>query len=404
MTGGSAVIRRSLLLAGGVVMAGLVFVSAERARPAPTPLGTALGVVPVDARLAQISDAIALSKRAPDTAELAYARRAGDAAPLDAVPFYIAAAAPGRDLAQRRALIALALQRDPRLRPALAARLADRAAVNDVAGVTRALIRLAVLTRGNAKLWPAVAQISGDPIARKVIKQQIADGAQWGDDYLSALNSAPVDQAVVFEMVQAIGKGTSVAARSSARQLNDRNAFLGSLVANKEYERAYLAWVQWLPAQSQSAVGYVFDSGFTGVSALPPFGWKLTDGVGGATTIDAASGLSLDYSGTDGAIVAQQLLLLSPGRYRLTTVANFASVSSDTGASALSWSLTCLPGNTPLGDLGVPLVGAAKRVTGAPFSVAAGCDAQMLQLKVNSAEFAKRLSGKIRSISVEAVK
>lgn len=396
-------VRRIATLAVAAGLAGAVLVAAERARPEATGLGRAIGLVPLDVRLVDIADTIAVAHRRPTPADLAFAQHAATAAPLDAVPYYIAAAAPARASAQQRALVTQALRRDPRLRPALAWRVADLAKTNDVAAMTRALIRLAILTPGSSTLWPALARASADPAARAVIKQQMAQGADWRGRYLSELSQSPVDRTVVFDMLQAGGKPSPAAPVAAPDKTEDRRAFIAVLVQRKEYERAYLAWVQWLPAQSQAAVGYVFDGTFSGVPALPPFAWQLVDGTGGATSIDPGSGLSLDYAGTDSMVVAQQTVMLPPGRYRLATQANFTAVSNDTGQPPLVWSISCLPDATPLGELAVPLVGAMQRAAGAPFEVAPGCAAQTLVLKVNFADFSRRLSGKVRSISVEAV-
>jgi hypothetical protein len=185
---------------------------------------------------------------------------------------------------------------------------------------------------------------------------------------------------------------------------DDRRAFLAQMITQHDYERAYLAWVQWLPAASQTAVGHVFDGDFTGAAALPPFAWEVADGAGGTTAIAPASGLSIDYSGSDGSVLAKQMVLLAPGRYRLVTEAKFQPVSNENGTAPLTWTLVCAVGNTALNELPVPLDGSAKRVAGAPFEVPVGCNAQTLSLKVNSADFAKHLSGAIRSVGIETVK
>lgn len=398
-------IRRGLAVLGALAMSAIILVSAEQARPAATALGETLGLVPLAPRLAEIADTIAVRHRIPSPDQLAFARRAAVATPLAGVPYYIVGATGGRDTAPRnRRLIALALRRDPRLRPAWAWTVADRIKAGDVTGITRALIRLAVLTPENEKLWPAIAQISAAPQARALIKAQIRRDTDWQDRYLTALSASTVDRAIVFEMVQSVGKHVPVATvMSSPGRPDDRRDFLAVLMQRKEYERAYLAWIQWLPAASLDAVGHVFDGGFKGAVALPPFTWQLSDGAGGSAGIAPATGLTIDYAGTDGATLASQLLLLAPGRYRVTTEARFASSSND-GVAPLVWELTCQSDQTALTTLAVPLDGTTGRIVGTPFDVPAGCVAQTLALKVNSAEFAKHLSGQIRNVSVEAVK
>ena len=399
-------VRRSCALVGTLTFVAIVAVSTEQVRPAATMLGRAIGIEPVEPRLAAIADTIAVAHHRPSAADLGFANRIAVRQPLNALPYYIAAATRAADaVANARALNAIALQRDPRLRPAWAWQVTDRAKANDVGGTTRALIRLAVLSPDSAPIWSAIAQISADPAARKEIKAEIARGAAWRDGYLTMLSASKVDRAIVFEMLESVGKRAPVTnVPPPPGTPDDRRAFLAQMITRRDYERAYLAWVEWLPAASQKAVGHVFDGDFTGAAALPPFNWELADGVGGTTAIAAATGLSVDYSGSDGSVLAKQMVLLSPGRYRLVTQASFDPVSNENGAAPLTWTLVCVSGNTALNELAVPLDGNAKRVAGAPFEVAAGCEAQTLSLKVNSADFAKHLSGAIRSVAIEAVK
>ena len=399
-------VRRCAALVGAVLFVGIITVSIEQARPTATVLDRVIGVEPVEERLAAIADTIAVAHRRPSAADLTFANRIAARQPLAALPYYIAAATRGpAAMENARALNALALQRDPRLRPAWAWRVNDRAQAADVAGTTRALIRLAVLNQEAGPIWSAIAQITTDPAARKEIKAEIARGAVWRDDYLTHLTASKVDPAIVFEMLAAAGKQasvTSVAPPSGAP--DDRRAFLTQLVTQHDYERAYLAWVQWLPAGSRAAVGNVFDGDFKGAAALPPFAWDIANGGGGTASIDPAVGLSIDYSGSDGSVLANQMVLLAPGRYRLVTRAKFQPVSNEYGAAPLTWTLVCITGNPVLNELPVPVDGSAKRVAGVPFEVAKGCDAQTLSLKVNSADFAKHLVGAIRSVAIETVK
>lgn len=399
-------LRRSGAIIGALVFVGIIVISTEQVRPTETRLGRALGVEPIDTRLVAIADSIAVTRRRPTAADLAFSNQVAERRPLSALPYYIAAAttAPG-DVNRARRLNTLALRRDPRLRPAWAWQVADRAQANDLGPAAAALIRLAVLSPDAGSIWPAIAQISVSPAARKEIKGEIARGAAWRDTYLTALSDSNVDRAIAFEMLESAGKRRPVTNKPLPPGTpDDRRAFLRQLIVQRDYDRAYLAWVQWLPLASQTAVGRVFDSGFKGAAALPPFAWELSDGVGGATAIDPAVGLSLDYSGDDGAVLAKQMILLPPGRFRLVTQARFDPISNENGIAPLVWSVSCATDNKPLNDLAIPLDGSPRRVAGVPFDVSATCPAQILSLKVNSADFAKRLSGAIRAVTIEAVK
>jgi hypothetical protein len=114
-------------------------------------------------------------------------------------------------------------------------------------------------------------------------------------------------------------------------------------------------------------------------------------------------GLTLDYAGEDVAAVAQQTLLLSPGRYRLATHTKLDLVTIDAATSPLGLSVTCLPDGKSISELALPLDGTEHKLLGAPFEVTAACPAQMLILKAGPIDFGKRVAGHIRAITVEAV-
>lgn len=385
-----------------VTASGAIAVSAEQTRPGSIPLAAEAGAPALEASLAPAVDAVMLHDGRLRKDQIALARRAAATDPLSPLPFYLLGA--GGETRDARRAIDLALLRDPRFRPAYRWQALTRAKSGDIAGATTALIRLAVQMPREWQMWAPIAQLTADPRARAVIKAEIARGVLWEDVYLKALSDSSIDRAVVFEMLQSRGRRIGRASQPAAQaQPDDHRGFIAALVARKDYQGAYLAWVQWLPAASQAGAGLVFDAGFKGFAALPPFAWQLGDGVGGAATIDPASGLSLDYSGTDGAVVATQTTLLAAGRYRLATTARFDSVSNDNGAAPLVWNLVCADSGRALSELALPLDGTARHVAGGAFTVDASCPAQVLTLRVNSADFAKRLSGHIRSVAIEPV-
>lgn len=396
-------VRRALVLIVAAALAGAVVAAAEQARPGYTPLGKALGLWSRESRLAGIADSKIARGTPPGADDLAFARRVATTAPLSALPFYILGAdAQAHD---PTAAMAAAIRRDPRLLPAYGWQAEHAARAGDIADATRALIRLASLSpTESARYWPAIVQLTADPAARAVIKREMAREPLWRDSYLEQLSGSSVDRAVVFEMLQSSGRTRDAAVLPlQPGRPDDRRAFIAQMVARKDYERAYLAWVQWLPAASQDGMGHVFDSSFKGLPALQPFTWTFGNGVGGATAIDAANGLALDYSGTDGATLAQQTLLLGAGRYRIVTQARFDATAADGATPPLVWTLTCIADQHVLTELAVPLDVAAKRVAGQTFAVAQSCPAQTLVLRANPADFAKRLSGSIRSVTVEAM-
>ena len=82
-------------------------------------------------------------------------------------------------------------------------------------------------------------------------------------------------------------------------------------------------------------------------------------------------GLHVLFYGREEAVLASQLLLLKPGRYRL----RYDVRGAPPGEAPLSWAVNCLPANSRLAE--APLVSGSELA----FAVPAGCRAQELQLR-----------------------
>lgn len=399
----ASVIGRVAVGVCALALAGAVVVSAEQSNATPGPIGRLLGV---GATLAQVSTAatkVASATGKPSAADLAAASRLATTAPLSPLPYLVFAASRDDD-----ALIDRALKRDPRFALGYSWRLLDRGKAGDVTGITRALVGLAA-TVPNDRVLQGLVQVSADPRARAIIKEKLRGGAPWRDSFLVILGASSADRNGAFDLLQAADR-TPAANAAASTAPNDRRNFLAQLTQKQDYERAYLAWVQWLPAASQAAVGNVFDGGFRAFDALPPFGWQIMPVQGGSVTIEPTRGLSLDYAGTEGVTLVQQTLMLPPGRYRLKTVANLQAPGggpgSDGSASGppITWSLVCLPTNTPLQSVPLPLAGRTASVQGPVFAVNGQCVAQRLDLAVAPMDFSRHFSGSVRSVEIEAIR
>jgi hypothetical protein len=119
----------------------------------------------------------------------------------------------------------------------------------------------------------------------------------------------------------------------------------------------------------------IFNEGFEPSAAPPPFNWRFLSNDAGIAQPEKGS-LRVLFYGRDNAILATQLLLLGPGRYRLSVP--ITSTSGPDGA--LSWTVTCLRGRSPIFTLPLPGEASAKSVDG-QFDVPANCPAQRLSLQ-----------------------
>jgi hypothetical protein len=118
---------------------------------------------------------------------------------------------------------------------------------------------------------------------------------------------------------------------------------LSALVAGQDHARAHALWRRF--AHVDTEPGGLFNARFLAGGPPPPFNWRLNTGPAGTAEARTGGGLHLLYFGRDDVALADQLLLLRPGRYRLS----FRVQGEPTG---LGWGLTCHPGtrvqNAPL--------------------------------------------------------
>jgi hypothetical protein len=170
-----------------------------------------------------------------------------------------------------------------------------------------------------------------------------------------------------------------------------------SLVGRGQVDRAYQLWRTFSNPRASARKEGLFDPNFQGLPGLAPFNWYYPVTSAGAAE-RSATGLQIDYYGRDDAELAGQLLMLAPGRYRLSFVAEGAA---DGESSRLSWKLECLQSKASLGELMLKKVTYSPRRLAGDFAVPAqGCTGQTLRLVGTSAEFAKAQNATIRGITL----
>jgi hypothetical protein len=143
----------------------------------------------------------------------------------------------------------------------------------------------------------------------------------------------------------------------------------------------------------------LYDSQFRGLPGPPPFNWNLvTSNAGVAERIDMP-GLQIEYYGRIDTEFASQLLLLSPGRYRLA----FRAQGDAKGeGSRLSWSVACVGKSAPLLQIPIAAITYSPRVLAGEFTVpAGGCPGQWLRLKGAAGEFTDPQSVTISALQIK---
>ena len=244
--------------------------------------------------------------------------------------------------------------------------------------------------RGAAAPVNAMAGIVKDPASHAPLARKLASNPSWRASFLYALNQQNVSPDVIFQLTSQKPAQSQV--------MFEQSALLFSLLKNKEYERAYLAWINFLPESALGQLGPVYDPQFQNLPGPLPFNWRLTDGSDGSSEFNKPRGLNVSYLGGNAATLADQTLLLSPGHYRLSVVASGSDENDQ-----LSWTVAC-QGGSPLQTLKITgLKGGRQRYT-TQFDVPADCGAQTLALVGSPVEFPRSSNVQIESATVELVK
>lgn len=212
---------------------------------------------------------------------------------------------------------------------------------------------------------------------RRVLAVALAREPSWQSQFFSiarAREIAPADALALLNESRRL--------RPGADHRQERQLFITTLIDAGDIRRARQLWLEMLPPAERSRHGLLANGGFQGRPVGQPFGWALQAiDVGRAEIRDSNTPrphLNVDYFGGSNAVLAEQLLALPPGSYRLRYE---VAGESGAGSSSLSWRVTCYSGAPELARSEMSGLAAAYRPREASFTVpAAGCDGQRLRL------------------------
>lgn len=332
-------------------------------------------------RLALATEGVELGMGRVDPAQQRRAADALAAAPLAAEPFLLAglaAFAGGRD-AEAQALLEEARRRNPRLRETrlfLLERYLRDGRVEEagielgalrrlVPGVVQALApQLAALVRDERSGAQLIRLLGRDPPVRQAVLGQLAASGADPDLILRIARASPM--------------------AASPEGLPWQIQLLHALVQRGDLARALRLWRDFagLPAEPGSKA--VHDGRFEGLPGAAPFNWALNSGSAGTAERIPAPALQVEYYGRETVDLAQQLMVLAPGRYRLQFRAEGNAKGDD---SRLAWRIFCAGSASPLAEFVLRDVAAAPRTMGGEFTVPAGCAGQSLRLSGIAGEF-----------------
>jgi hypothetical protein len=293
--------------------------------------------------------------------------------PLAPEPFLVRgvqAQLTGDPLLARQAFAA-AEQRDPRSLPARYFLAEDAVRRGDTANGLREIVILARLAPyGASSLAPYLATYALDRSTWPRLRTVFRKNPDLASETLTALAKDPAHADAVLALAQ---------------QRNPHSQWvptlLASLVEAGQYQKARTVWAGVSRVRLDPRV-LVFDPDFSRPGPPAPFNWALTSSTVGLAERRPGGGLHVIYYGQDDGVLASQLLVLSPGTYRLTM-----STSGDVaGTESLQWKLVCASSKQEIAA--TPFAGASR---GWSFAVGDGCGAQQLQLTGSSSDMPRQV-------------
>lgn len=235
-----------------------------------------------------------------------------------------------------------------------------------------ALLRNGATFREAAVLMSSAA--GADDAAATALARRLATGPAWRIPFVREL-SASQDPDVTLSILLAVKEaGVAIMPEESA-------AVAGRLIRMGRLKEAYLAWVLLLPPAGYDVLDNVFDGGFEGQREAGQFAWSFSGETVQIAQAPGRPGKALVVQSGVGKsrILAGQMLVLPPGTYRLTMIAQQQGL----GDGAMEWVVTCAGGRSsdpPLGRLIVPNSDDWAPLS-ATFTVPGACDAQRLALR-----------------------
>jgi hypothetical protein len=333
-----------------------------------------------------------------DDATLAALRAEAVRNPLSASPYFLtgATAKLRGDGARGTALVAFAVRSDPVFMPARYWQIRDAVDREHVADATHAALRAIVIDPSALmNTVPVLVELTRYRDSWPVIRAALPGAANWREVYYNKLTEAKFDPSIVFSAID-------VVRASSGKPPGEReqNALLASMTQKADFDRAYTAWLGWLPPEALGKVAYLYDGGFTGAPGAAPFNWTMSAGGDGAAVLDKERGLRFDYSPNGSMTLAKQTVLVPPGRYKLTSHSTLDQTIGQDIPMPVVWRVTCLPKNNVIAERRLPNVAASQGVA-AIFDVPADCVAQNVSLEGTVLEFPTRAGGYVRSLTIE---
>ncbi len=229
-------------------------------------------------------------------------------------------------------------------------------------------------------VMPMLVELAENSDATGALKKTLLKNPPWRSSFLSALAQRASDPRATLELVLAIKEAGAPLSADEFR------SFVNALIARKEYELAYYAWLQFLPVEQLTSTGFLFNGSFEVTPSGLPFDWIMHGGSGVSIDIVQRSDLggqrALSIEFGHGRVEfpgVQQLTMLAPGTYEFRGKYKGEVL----GKRGLVWRVACVDRpDSPIGE-SVMAIGVFPRWRDMEFSFTvpdSDCRAQIVRL------------------------
>ena len=228
------------------------------------------------------------------------------------------------------------------------------------------------------KLVSLLLPILSHDDARRELAKLLATRPPWRSNFLTQVSQEAQDPNAVSALYSALGESPAPPLTEELRPFLDR------LIRTGRVEEAYVAWMQSLPPERLSGLGYLYNAGFEYPVTNLPFDWVFARLDSAVVELNSKTNPPLLQVAFIGGRVSQplvsHLLALPPGTYQYTGREQSDALANERG---LRWRIFCL--DQPDGSLAEtpPLLGDTSwRDFAVTFDVGIECPVQKLQLEL----------------------
>lgn len=339
----------------------------------------------------------------PTAGQLAVLRRAATRAPLRYEPFLAASivAQHHQQWLEAERSAEAARDRQPRavaVRGILLQSYLQEGQYGKAIGEMNAIV--ARSDRGTETLMQLLTLLADNRNTAGYVQTALNANPRWRSLFVDYASREGTNKQLLFQSLIQPPAGVS-----ASQQQSNQTSFINALVNSGDYEKAYLAWINFLPHADVRHVAAIYDGDFRGYEGPPPFNWSFASDAAGAaertndSSLPGKSALDVQFFGTGPSQLASELLFVTPGNYSFSALAEGTSESRFGGT--LYWELTCLPSNSVIQLAQISSFPSAPfRISKALTVPAAGCSAQRLVLRGQPGDISALVSAQFTGLKL----